>query len=148
MFNATYTPADGKERSTVFNSNYITNVSAGKEFVIGKKKNNSIGGSTHVIVAGGKRYTPIDVAASNSAGYVVYNPADINAKSTPLYYRIDLSLYFRRNRKRANMEFRVDVQNITNRTNVVSYNYSERQQKMLTQVTGQLVPVLGFKVQF
>ena len=148
LFNATYTPADGKERNTVFNNNYITNVSAGKEFLIGKHKNNSIGASTHLIVAGGKRYTPINVAASNAAGFIVYNPSDINAKSTPIYYRIDLSLYFRRNRKRANMEFRVDVQNITNRVNVVNYEYSERQQRLLTQVTGQLVPVLGFKVEF
>lgn len=148
LYNALYTPADGIERNSLYNGNYLTNLSGGKEFVVGKKKNNTLGASGHVIFGGGRRYTPIDIPASAAAGYAVFNPNDIYSRTTPVYYRIDLSLYFRRNRKRANMEFRIDIQNITNRINVVNYEYSKRQQQFLTTTTGQLVPILGFKVEF
>lgn len=148
LFQAFYTGPDGVERHSRYDNNYIFNIVGGKEFLIGKKKNDQLGLSGRFILAGGRRYTPIDLAASEEAGYAVFEKDEIYTKQTPVYYRIDMSIYYRWNGKRANMLFKVDVQNVMNRANVVDYVYSPRQNRVLVDYTGELVPVLVYKVQF
>jgi hypothetical protein len=40
LFDSRYTGADGVERNTRFNGNFITNITAGKEFKVGRNRNN------------------------------------------------------------------------------------------------------------
>jgi hypothetical protein len=148
LYNALYTATDKVERSSRYNNNYVANLLGGKEFVIGKHDNNSLGTSLRAIIGGGRRYTPVDLVASAAAGHEVFNPADVYTKATPVYYRIDLSLYYRWNKKRASTTFKLDVQNLTDHHNIVDYTYSPQQNKVLTRTTGQLTPVAGVKVEF
>lgn len=148
VYEAFYTDASGAEHHSVYSNRFTFNMLGGKEFVVGKKQNNSLGMSARFILAGGRRYTPVDLAASEAAGTAIYASSDIYSKLTPTYYRFDLSLYFRRNRPRVNMLIKVDIQDLTNRTNIVDYTYSARQNRILTDYTGQLVPVIGYKLEF
>ncbi|MCB0854131.1 MAG: TonB-dependent receptor, partial [Bacteroidetes bacterium] len=59
LYQSKYTALDGIERNTRFNGNYVNNFLAGKDFPIGRNKNNLITTSARLIWAGGKRYTPV-----------------------------------------------------------------------------------------
>jgi hypothetical protein len=65
IFNSLYTPKDGIERKTAYAADYVFNFLGGKEFSMGRQKNNRVFFiNTKLSVLGCKRYTPIDLAVS------------------------------------------------------------------------------------
>ncbi len=62
LFESKYTGSDGVYRNTAFNGNYVFNALAGKEFKI--KEKHILALDVKFTYAGGKRYVPIDLAAS------------------------------------------------------------------------------------
>lgn len=71
LYQSKYTAADGIERNTRFNGNYIFNLVTGKDFVSSNKLKTF---SIHIktLYAGGLRTTPLDINKSNQQGRAVY----------------------------------------------------------------------------
>ncbi|MCH2234821.1 MAG: TonB-dependent receptor [Crocinitomicaceae bacterium] len=116
LYKSKYTGPDGIERDTRYDANYATNILMGKEFKFGKKKNynKTFGINGKLSLIGGNRYTPIDLSASQDAGYTVLqhdNP--FSAKGDNLFF-FNLGLTYRVDMKRASHSFKIDVQNLTN----------------------------------
>lgn len=116
LFESKYKGSDGIERNTAFNSKYTLNVLGGKEFQLGEK--NVLSLNSKVVLAGGKRYIPIDEAQSLLIG----QPAYINSEAYNFkyddYFRLDLKIAFTRNGKHITQQWAIDMQNLTNRENV------------------------------
>jgi hypothetical protein len=60
IYESKYKGSDNIERNTAFNGNYVVNALAGKEFKIGKNKENTFAVNFKLTTMGGKRYRPID----------------------------------------------------------------------------------------
>ncbi|MCW5907246.1 MAG: TonB-dependent receptor [Chitinophagales bacterium] len=148
LFNSKYKAADGAWRNTAYNVNYVLNALGGKEFVVGKKKNNIIGINTKLIWRGGQRYTPVDLEKSIAANETVYDNTNAYNKKLPDYFRMDFGLSFRRNKKKYSWVFSFDAQNIINRQNVARYVYSPDKQAVVVKRNIGIVPVLSWKVMF
>ena len=54
VFDSKYTDAKGITRNTRFNKNYVLNVLAGKEWTVGKNKNNILGANIRINYNGWK----------------------------------------------------------------------------------------------
>ncbi|MBY0435601.1 MAG: TonB-dependent receptor, partial [Cyclobacteriaceae bacterium] len=147
IYESTYKAADGIERNSRFNGNFSLNFLAGKEFNVGiNGKNNIFGINTKVGYAGNKRYTPIDLVASRQANSEVRSSTEIYAKRYPDHFRIDLQLSYRRNKGKHTSEWRLDVQNLTNRGNVLNDFYENG---AILQSKGlKLIPVLSYRIEF
>ncbi len=115
-FQSKYKGSDDVWRNTVFNSNYVMNLLAGKEFKINNKT--SFGIDTKIAITGGQRYTPFDLAASQVAGYVIFKEDDAYSLQNDPYMRWDFKLSYNRNGKRATQKWYIDLQNLTNRDNI------------------------------
>lgn len=65
---------DNIERNSRFNVNYLGNVLIGKEFLLSShgNKNRVLSINAKFSIAGGRRYTPVDLDASREAG--IYDP--------------------------------------------------------------------------
>lgn len=148
VFNSKYRAADGKWRNTAYNVNYVVNALGGKEFIVGKKKNNIIGLNAKVIWRGGQRYTPVDLNASIAAGETVYDNTQTFGKKLPDYFRIDFGASFRRNKKKYSWVFSFDAQNIINRENIAREVYDPEEQEIRIVRNLGIVPVLSWKVMF
>ncbi|KAK6021514.1 RNA polymerase sigma-70 factor, partial [Ostertagia ostertagi] len=74
IYQSKYTAADGVERNTRFNGNYIVTLLSGKDFII-ERKSKTIGVNIKSIYAGGLRTTPIDLEASRQA--VKQSPGEV-----------------------------------------------------------------------
>ena len=77
LFQSKYSMMDEIERNTKFNSNFIGNFVGGKEFEVGKDKQNILGTNIRTIWRGGYRTVPLDIDESlihvnNSAGMLAY----------------------------------------------------------------------------
>ncbi|MCB0840988.1 MAG: TonB-dependent receptor, partial [Bacteroidetes bacterium] len=148
LYQSKYTALDGIERNTRFNGNYVNNFLAGKDFPIGRNKNNLITTSARFIWAGGKRYTPVDETMSKELGYTVRDFDNAYGAKTSDYFRADISVGYVINKKTTTQTIKLDIQNVNNRTNVLSIYYSPRLDKLVEYTRGSIIPVLSYKLQF
>jgi hypothetical protein len=116
IFRSEYQGSDGVWRNTAFNSGYVANFLGGKEWKVSGK--NTFGIDTRFTVAGGQRYTPFDIAASKTLGYVVYKENEAFSLQNNTYLRWDLKFSYTRNGKKTTQKWYIDLQNLTNRANV------------------------------
>ena len=116
IFESKYKGSDGIWRNTAFNSNAVGNFLAGKEIRLSEKS--SLGVDTKLGVSGGQRYTPFDLGASSTAGYVVLQDGKAYSKRNATYKRWDLKFSYSRNTKRTTQKWYIDFQNLTNAKNI------------------------------
>ena len=148
LYNSKYTAADGVERNTRFNGNYILNVLGGKEFKVGKAQNNLIGLNIKGVWAGGNRYTPIDLERSRLEGKTVYQDTNEFEAKTDAYFRSDLRISYRKNKPKASYILSLDIQNVTNRLNKYRQYYDKEKQEIITTTQTGLLPVLNYRIEF
>lgn len=112
--------------NTRYNGNFIFTVTAGKDFTIGKKKNNIFGLSARSIWAGNNR-------------------EDFSEDLVPFvnrlrnYFRLDTRVAYTRNKEKYSWVLSLDLQNLSNRINEAS--------NPLINSTG-LLPFLNYKASF
>ncbi len=123
VFDSKYKGSDGVERNTDFNGKFAINGLLAKEFKIGKNKNSILTTGTKITYAGGRRYTPADTAASAIASELVGIDSLRNTKQFKNYFRCDVKIGFRANRKKVTHELGLDIVNILNIKNVLALTY-------------------------
>ncbi|MEO1651910.1 MAG: TonB-dependent receptor [Bacteroidota bacterium] len=146
VFDSRYEGSDGIERNTSFNGNYVTNFLFGKEFKIRGK--NAIFIDTKVTLAGGRWITPVDLAASQEAGFEVVDESRAFEEQLPSYFRWDLKAGYRLNAKKVTHEFFVDIQNVTNNENILTRNFNRSTNDIQDVNQLGLFPVIQYKLQF
>jgi len=147
VFESKYKALDGVERDTKFNSNYIMSLVAGKEFMSSNKLK-TFGINIKTIYAGGLRTTPIDQVASIQAGKTIYDEQAAFTLQNDAYFRSDLRVSMKWNRKRITSTLSLDIQNVTNRLNVYGQWFDSDNQKIETSYQTGLIPVLNYKIEF
>lgn len=150
LFDSRYKAQDGNWYNTYYNNGYIFNLTAGKEFAVGHKKQNMIGLNFKTMLRGGFCYTPVDYASSLIKKRLVYKISDTNGDHLPLYERFDLGMSYRLNGVKSAWIFMVDIQNITNRKNVVRNRFSYNSGVITESVSKSigLVPIASIKLEF
>jgi hypothetical protein len=148
VFDSKYKAGNGQVYSTYFNTRYQANVLAGKDFKVGRTGQNIFSVNFKALFHGGFRYTPY--AIGDSGPYRVVS--ETYSKKTPYYMRLDMGLKYRKNSPGYSWIISLDVQNLTNRENVLSYDpvFDPRSSQIfLNAETGLgIIPVLNFKVEF
>ncbi len=146
LFNSTYIASDGVERNTAFNGQYVGNLLLGKEFRISKKI--TIALDTRLTAAGGRRITPIDLAASIAAGEEVRDRSQVYEGQLPSYFRNDIKFTIRLNSKKVSQEWSMDLQNAFDNQNVFGQSYSEKKQAIVNTYQLGRFPVINYKINF
>jgi hypothetical protein len=147
LYQSKYTAADGVERDTKFNGNYLVNLVTGKEFLSANKLR-SFGVNIKTIYAGGLRRTPVDEERSRQAGYEIFREKEAFTIKNPDYFRTDIRVSMTWNRKRLTSTLSLDIQNVTNRLNVYGKWYDSEYHKMVTSYQTGMIPILNYKVEF
>jgi hypothetical protein len=136
LFKSTYKGGDKVERNTAYNSNFLFNALAGKDFQLNKaaKFNVNIRG----VYTGGQRYIPIDLAQSIAQNQAVYLADRAYQDQLPNYFRADFQASYSFNRTNRSYEIRLEIQNITDRA----------KQQIKQRSRGQILPVVSVQVKF
>ncbi|NJM15557.1 MAG: TonB-dependent receptor [Bacteroidales bacterium] len=145
VFDSKYKGYNGKQHSTGYDGGYVVNALAGYEWKL--KSNNFLTFDIKMVISGGKRYTPIDVDKSKEAGDVRYNWDRAYGNQHP-YFRADVRFGYKINGSRANQEWAVDLQNVTNYENVFMewYNFETNQTELITQTP--FYPMFLYRINF
>ena len=147
LYDTQYRAADGNWYDSAYNYNYTFNLVGGKEFTVGKKKNNTIGVNAKTLLNGGKRATPINQEVFNQTGEIVLNQSLRNTIELDSYFRVDASIYYRLNRRKAAHRISLDIQNLTNRMNIDDVFYNNAGQ-LETGFQLELIPFLNYRIEF
>jgi len=151
LYQSKYTASDGIERNTAFNGRYVANFLAGKEWKLGKEKRNAITADLKVTYAGGRYYTPTDLAASQARGReVLEGDAYAYSSTYPDYFRLDFKIGYTLNSKtkKLSQSISLDMQNISNNKNVFSKSYDDRSKTITTTYQLGFFPNFIYKIQF
>jgi CarboxypepD_reg-like domain/TonB-dependent Receptor Plug Domain len=149
LYNSKYVASDGMERNTAFNGKYVFNLLGGKEWKIGKENKNTFSVDVKFTNAGGRAYTPIDLASSQASGTEVLS-TDVYSDFYKNYYRLDIKAGFVINskNKKLSQTISLDVQNVTNHQNVFSQSYDRQRNTLNYTYQLGLFPNLLYKIQF
>jgi len=139
LFNSKYKGSDGIERNTAFNTHYVFNVLAGKEWKVGS--NNVLALSLKVSTVGGKYFSPLKSDAYKYRGSDVYDASQAYSQLQNSYFRSDVKISYRKEYKRSTLESGVDLQNITNNKNIFQQAYNRRTQSITNQYQQSFYPV-------
>lgn len=149
LFESKYKGGDGIERNTRFNGNFTYHALGGKEWKVGKNgRNNIFGVSAKASYAGNQRLIPIDLPESMNQGRQVNDFDRAYEESAPNFFRLDLQVSFRRNRPKSTSEWRLDLQNVTNRANFGEQYYAESLGQIVTEAQFGLIPILSYRIEF
>jgi hypothetical protein len=149
IYDSKYTGSDGIERNTAFNGRYVFNILGGKEWKVGREKQNRISTDLKCTNAGGRAYTPIDLTASDMLGHEQLS-ADAFSAFYDNYFRLDIKVGYTINsrNKKISHSFSLDLQNVTNNKNVFSQNYDSRSKSINTTYQLGFFPNFVYKIQF
>ena len=147
FYQSKYTAADRKERDTRFNGKYILSLLAGKEF-LSTNRLRTFGVNIKTIYAGGYRTTPIDIERTLAEGYTIFHEEQAYSLQNPAYFRTDLRVSMKWNRRRVTSTLSLDIQNITNRKNYYNQWFDQHKGAVVTNYQMGLIPVLNYKIEF
>ncbi len=148
LYQSKYTGRDGIERNTRFNGNFTGNIIAGKEFKVGRNKNNLLGFNTRVIYAGGNRKIPINLPQSIAGDRTVWDYSNAYDQRLPNYARLDIGVSYRQNKPGHSSILSLNVQNVTARYNVFGEYFDNRTDKVMTSQQLGLLPNLSYRIEF
>ncbi|MBP6313828.1 MAG: TonB-dependent receptor, partial [Flavobacteriales bacterium] len=141
VLDATYTDLDDRTYESRWSTRAMGNLVVGREFVKQKEKlKRTWGVNGRLNVTGGQRYTPItDVTQELAEPY---------ARQYPTFYRLDLRVYLKRERKAHTGMWSLDLLNATNAQNVSFQYYDQRKQEVVTKYQLGLIPNLSYRIEF
>jgi hypothetical protein len=140
LFDSKYKGSDGVERNTAFNTGYVFNALAGKEWRLrGNGKFLSL--NLKLTTIGGKYLTPIDFERSQQLGRTVYRESQAYSEQQDPYFRADLKISYRKEYLKSTLEIALDLQNVTNNKNIFSQSYNPRTNSIATQYQQSFFPV-------
>jgi hypothetical protein len=134
----------------------------GKEWKVGKQKNNvfSINGKFKLI--GGTRYNELDQNAIDYYlelfdGDIDYDYIDYDdlykqdtrySGQSPAYWRFDVGMAYKINRSKSTHSIMFDFQNVTNHLNLHSYYFDFYTNKLEPYYQMGIIPVFNYRIEF
>ncbi len=151
LFESKYRGSDNVLRNTAFNGNYVFNLLGGKEFRLGAgngryKKRLNVDGKFNL--AGGKRYSPIDLDASRFIGYTQSDETRAYSLQMPMYMNINMRAGIKFIGKSSTQEIAATINNLTNRKNPFYMKYNPATDGLKTVYQFGLMPDILYRVVF
>ncbi len=153
LYESKYKGSDGILRNTAFNGNYVVNALAGKEFELSLNKENAkfkkvITIDGKLTMAGGLRYTPVDINTSIENGQTELDQTKPFSEQFDDYIRPDIRFAFRLDGKKISQELAFDIQNFINRKNpyMMTFDAKTGEEKMIYQLG--IFPIVQYRIVF
>ena len=148
MFNSRYKDDDGIDRNTRFNTHYVFNLLYGKEWALGRQKNQILGINGRVNYLGGKRTTPVDAFQSDIAQDVVYDYSRLYEEKESDICFVGVGINYRINKKNHSSIWSLQISNllVAKENYGLYYNYKTKQVEPFE--LGVFVPNLSYRIEF
>jgi hypothetical protein len=148
VFKSMYEDYAGRSFSTRFDRGYQANLIFGKEFPVNASGTKTLGLNGKILCSGGQRQSLIDLEASRAAEKAVYVPGENFTQHAPAYFRADLGVYYKMNRRNSTHSIQLDIQNLTNRQNLYGSYYDARSGTVKQSYQLGIFPNISYRIDF
>ena len=148
VFKSKYKGGDNIWRNTRMDRGFLLNALAGKEWMVGKRKQNMFSVNTRLFFHGGDRYTPIDEDKTNEEHDIILNESNAFSKKFSPMLNGDISVNYRINKRKLSHEFSLKMLNVGIRTGMHFYEYNEKTNKIKKENSTGIIPNLSYKLYF
>lgn len=148
FFKSRYKGGDGVWRNTRMDKGYLLNLLAGKEWMVGRRKQNVLSLNGRLFFQGGGRYTPVNEEKTLAEHDVVFDETRAYSKRFKSSLNGDVSLSYRINKKKVSHEFSVKILNVGMRTGMHFYQYNEKKNIIEEKDGTGLIPNISYKIYF
>lgn len=148
LFSSRYKGGDNIWRHTRLDKSYMLNMLAGKEWMVGKQKQNVVSINGRLFFQGGGRYTPVDEERSNAEHDIIFDESRAFSKRFDPVVNGDLSFSYRINKKKVSHEFSVKMLNVGMNTGMHFYQYNEKENKIKKEKGSGMIPNISYKIYF
>jgi len=128
-----------------FDQEYSLIAAVSKDFLL--SKNRVLGINAKSTYMGGLKYTPIALDASLNSDRIVFSN-EIFASQYPDFFRIDMKLYLQKKKKKRSTEWSLDIQNLTNASNLAFITLDRNRGELVERNQLGLIPILSYKIDF
>lgn len=148
LFKSRYKAGDHIWRNTRLDKNYLLNVLAGKEWMVGRNKQNVLSLNGRIFFQGGDRYTPVDEEKSLIEHDIKFDETRAYSKKFNPSLNGDISFSYRINKKKISHEFSIKMLNVGMRTGMHFYQYNEKTHKIEKEDGSGMIPNISYKIYF
>lgn len=150
LFDSRYCGGDKVWHDTKFNRNYILNLLGGKEWMVGRNKQNMLSVNAKLTFQGGDRYSPIDEKATleHPDKEVQYDETRAYSRQLAPIFLTNISVSYKINKKNSTHEFAVKLLNATNYEEYGGHAYNLKTKKIETNRFAMSLPNIYYKVEF
>jgi len=148
LFNSEYTGGDGIWRDTRFNRNYLFNILGGKEWNLGKNKQNVLGANIRFTYQGGDRFTPGKLPESIFAEEVIYDEINAFSQQIDPAFIAHFTVSYKINKKKSSHEFALKVLNATSFGDFQGLQYNLINQTIDENREVVMIPNISYKIEF
>ena len=150
LFDSRYCGGDKVWHNTKFNRHYILNLLGGKEWMMGRNKQNILSVNAKLTLQGGDRYSPIDEAATmeHPDKEVQYDETRAYSQQFSPIFLTNFSVSYKINKKKCTHEFAVKLLNATNYKEYGGHEYNIKTKKIEPNRFAMSLPNIYYKVEF
>lgn len=148
LFDSRYKTDLGEWYNTRYNRNYAVNLLGGKEWMVGRNKQNMFGLNLRLTLQGGERYSPIDELESVNQETAVYNENVPFSKSLSPAFVGFVGVKYCINRKRVAHEFAAQIVNFTGYKDYYGHRFNHKTGKVEPEREANMVPEVSYKISF
>ena len=150
VFDSRYKGGDGVWHNTRFNRRYILNTLIGKEWMLGKNRQNILSANAKFTLQGGERYSPLDTEASlaHPDKEAQYDETRAYSQQYPVMFIANFTVSYKINKKKVAHEFAIKALNVTGTKEYYGYHYNLKSGVM--ERNGNSIPIsnISYKLEF
>lgn len=148
LFKSKYRGGDNIWRNTRYDRGFTFNLVAGKEWMLGKQKQNILGVNARLFFQGGDRYTPLDEQKTNQSHDIEYDETKAFSKKFKPVMNGDFSINYKINKQKISHEFSIKLLNIGFYTGTHYYEYNEVSNTINKEKGMGMIPNISYKLYF
>lgn len=150
LFDSRYQGGDGVWHNTRFNRNYILNGLIGKEWMLGRSKQNILSVNLKLTLQGGDRYSPIDMEATmkHPDKEVEYDETKAFSKRYSPMFIGNYTVSYRMNKRKVSHEFAIKGLNFTSAKEYYGHEYNVKTGKIDVSDVSTVLTNVSYKLEF
>ena len=150
LFNSRYSGGDGVWHSTRYNRKFIVNTLGGKEWMVGKRKQNVFSANLRLTLQGGDRYSPVDLEATlaDPDNEVQYDESRAYSQQFDPMFLASFTVSYKINRKKTSHEFAIKFINVTNTESYYGHLYNYHTKEIEPYRGTLAIPNILYKIEF
>ena len=148
VFNSQYAGGDRIWRNTRYNRNFAVNFLIGKEWQLGKNKQNVLGLNARASYQGGNHYSPINNALSIQKQLPVYDETQAYSKQISPAFATHFTASYKINKRKSGHEFSLKILNVTQYADFLGFKYNYQTKSIVEDREVLFFPNLSYKIEF